>query len=135
MKTASTNQIIEKLKGYEKENGIGAVHSIGSVCSGDRNIEYIFRIEDKNGKESEVEIESVQKDTVWKNETNSGREMTAAEYKQQVLNLLKICLIETLATAEEDELQDEELEMNQSYCEGLEDAISKVMSLDTTINE
>ena len=42
IKTASTREIIEKLKAYEKMYGIGSVISIGSVSSGSRDIEYVF---------------------------------------------------------------------------------------------
>lgn len=44
MKVATTHEIIEKLQEYEKENGIGAITSIGRVGNGDRTIEYIFEI-------------------------------------------------------------------------------------------
>lgn len=39
IKTASTREIIEYLESYEKIYGIGSVASIGSVCSGSRDLE------------------------------------------------------------------------------------------------
>ena len=49
IKTASTREIIEYLEAYEKIHGIGSVTSIGSVCSGRRDVEYIFYIKEKTG--------------------------------------------------------------------------------------
>lgn len=40
MKTASTREIIEKLQTYEKENGIGSVYSIATVCGGATKYEF-----------------------------------------------------------------------------------------------
>ena len=57
--------------------------------------------------------------------------MTAKEFKTKAVALLKYCLDETKKTAAEDELQDEELELNESYQEGLEDAIKKIEGLST----
>lgn len=68
MKTASTRQIIEYLQSYEKIHGIGSIESIGSICSGSRDIEYIFHIEDKNGDETSIEIPTLNKGDIW-NET------------------------------------------------------------------
>jgi hypothetical protein len=65
MKTASTRQIIEYLEAYEKIHGVGSVASIGSVCSGWRDTEYIFYIKDKNGNEVRVEIPSLDENTLW----------------------------------------------------------------------
>lgn len=65
-KTASTREIIEYLQAYEKQYGIGSVESIGSVCSGSRETEYIFHVEDKNGKELTIEIPSLEKEQIWK---------------------------------------------------------------------
>lgn len=59
MKVASTHEIIEKLQAFEKLYGVGAVESIASVCSGSRTTEYIFNIEDKNGNEVKIDIDSV----------------------------------------------------------------------------
>lgn len=64
-KTASTRDIIEFLQAYEKVNGIGAVESIGTVCGGDRDVEYIFRIDNSNGKETKIEIPTVTKENLW----------------------------------------------------------------------
>lgn len=64
-KTASTREIIEYLEAYEKIHGIGSVTSIGSVCSGWRDTEYIFDIKDKNGNEARVEIPSIEEETLW----------------------------------------------------------------------
>ena len=60
MKMASTREIIEYLEAYEKIHGVGSVISIGSVCSGWRDIEYIFYIKDKNGNEVRIEIPSLE---------------------------------------------------------------------------
>ena len=57
--------------------------------------------------------------------------MTAKEFKSNVITLLKYCLAETKETAISDGLEDEELELSESYCEGLEDAIKKIESLPT----
>lgn len=65
VQTASTREIIEYLEAYEKIHGVGSVTSIGSVCSGFRDIEYIFRIKDKNGHEARIEIPSLDEKTLW----------------------------------------------------------------------
>ena len=65
MKTASTREIIEYLEAYEKIHGVGSVTSIGGVCSGWRDTEYIFSIKDKNGNEERVEIPSIEEETLW----------------------------------------------------------------------
>lgn len=65
IKTASTREIIEYLEAYEKIHGIGSVTSIGSVCSGWRDIEYIFNIKDKNSNEVRVEIPSIDEKELW----------------------------------------------------------------------
>lgn len=65
MKTASTRQIIEYLEAYEKIHGVGSVTSIGSVCSGSRDVEYIFYIRDKNKNEVRVEIPTLEEKTLW----------------------------------------------------------------------
>ena len=56
---------------------------------------------------------------------------TAKEFKTNAIELLKFCLAETKETAISDELGDEELELSDAYCEGLEDAIKKIASLPT----
>lgn len=66
MITASTREIIEYLEAYEKIHGIGSVKSIGSVCAGNRDVEYIFYITDRCGKEVRVEIPSIEEETLWK---------------------------------------------------------------------
>lgn len=59
-KVASVKEIIEKLKKYEHEHGSGGmVTSIGAICNGDRTTEYIFHLQDQNGNETDVEIDSV----------------------------------------------------------------------------
>lgn len=68
IKTASTRQIIEYLQSYEKIHGIGSINGIGIVCSGNRDTEYIFHIEDKNGNKIDIEIPSLNKGDIW-NET------------------------------------------------------------------
>jgi GTPase len=66
IKTASTREIIEILEAYEKINGVGSVISIGSVCSGRRDVEYVFYIKDhKYGKEVRVEIPSIDEADLW----------------------------------------------------------------------
>lgn len=65
IKTASTREIIEYLEAYEKIHGVGSVISIGSVCSGWRDTEYIFIIKDKNGNEERVEIPSIEEKALW----------------------------------------------------------------------
>jgi hypothetical protein len=65
IKTASTREIIEYLEAYEKIHGVGSVTSIGSVCSGNRDVEYIFYIKDKSGHEIRVEIPSLEEETLW----------------------------------------------------------------------
>lgn len=57
--------------------------------------------------------------------------MTAKEFKTSVIYILKYCLAATKETAKSDELEDEELELSEAYCEGLEDAIKKIASLPT----
>lgn len=57
--------------------------------------------------------------------------MTAKEFKENAIFLLKYCLAETKETAISDGLEDEELELSGAYCEGLEDAIKKIESLST----
>lgn len=66
MKTASTHEIIEKLQAFEKLYRVGAVESISSVCSGDREIEYIFNVEDKNGNDVKININTVLKTDLFK---------------------------------------------------------------------
>lgn len=65
MLTASTREIIEYLEAYEKIHGVGSVASIGSVCAGNRDVEYIFYIKDKYGREVRVEIPSIEEETLW----------------------------------------------------------------------
>ena len=61
-KVGSVKEIIEKLQRYEDEHGEGgAVISIGTICNGNRTTEYIFHLEDKNGNETNIEINSVRK--------------------------------------------------------------------------
>ena len=57
--------------------------------------------------------------------------MTALEFKNSALALLEFCLKETKETTLSDGLEDEELKLSEAYCEGLEDAISKINSLPT----
>lgn len=65
IKTASTREIIKYLETYEKENGVGSVTSIGSVSGGNRDVEYIFHIKDKNGNEERIEIPTLDEKTLW----------------------------------------------------------------------
>lgn len=64
-KTTSTRAIIEYLEAYEKLNGVGAVGSVDSVCGGNRTIEYIFYIQNKDGVETCVEIPAIEKNNIW----------------------------------------------------------------------
>lgn len=64
-KTASTRDIIEYLEAYEKIHGIGSVISIGSVCSGRRDIEYIFHIVGKDHATTHVSIPTVYEEELW----------------------------------------------------------------------
>ena len=65
MLTASTREIIEYLEAYEKIHGVGSVVSIGSVCSGSREVEYIFCIKDRYNNEIRIEIPSIEEKTLW----------------------------------------------------------------------
>ena len=65
IKTASTREIIEYLEAYEKIHGVGSVTSIGRVCFGWRDTEYVFNIKDKNGNKERVEIPSIEEETLW----------------------------------------------------------------------
>lgn len=55
--------------------------------------------------------------------------MNAEEFKESAIFLLKYCLAQTKETAISDGLEDEELELSEVYCQGLEDAISKIESI------
>lgn len=55
--------------------------------------------------------------------------MKVEDFKNNVIILLKYCLAETKETALSDGLEDEELDLSNAYCEGLEDAIKKIESL------
>lgn len=55
--------------------------------------------------------------------------MTAIEFKEYAIDVLKYCLAETKETAIEDELEDIEIELSDAYCEGLEDAIDKISKI------
>lgn len=65
IKTASTREIILHLEAYERAHGVGSVTSIGSVCSGDRNVEYIFNIKDKNGDVKSINIPTLDERMLW----------------------------------------------------------------------
>lgn len=69
VKSTSTTAIIEALMAYEKENGVGSVTSIGTVCSGDRTVEYILHIKNKEGDTINVEIPTLNESTFLKEET------------------------------------------------------------------
>lgn len=43
-KVASTHEVIEKLQEYEKENGIGAIVSIGTHMAGDREMNTVSKL-------------------------------------------------------------------------------------------
>lgn len=55
--------------------------------------------------------------------------MRVEDFKNNAIILLKYCLAETKETAISDGLEDEELDLSNAYCEGLEDAIKKIESL------
>lgn len=65
IKTASTRQLIEYLEAYEKIHGVGSVTSIGAVCSGARDVEYVFYIKDKYKNEVRIEIPTLDEKTLW----------------------------------------------------------------------
>ena len=65
IKSASTCEKIERLQAYEQLNGVGSVESVATICSGSREVEYIFHITDKNGIETSIDIPSVDKETLW----------------------------------------------------------------------
>ncbi len=58
IKCASTKSVIELLQNFEKKHGVGSITSIGSVCSGNRTVEYIFHVKDKNGNDISIEVPS-----------------------------------------------------------------------------
>ena len=58
IKCASTKSVIELLQNFEKEHGVGSITSVGSVCSGNRTVEYIFHVKDKDGNEVSIEVPS-----------------------------------------------------------------------------
>ena len=66
-KTASTKSIIELLQEFEAIYGVGSLRSIGTVCSGDRTVEYILHVTDKNGNEHSIEVPSVNEKTIFAN--------------------------------------------------------------------
>lgn len=72
IKTASTREIIEYLEAYEKIHGVGSVESIGSICSGARDVEYIFYIKDEFNHEIRVEIPSIDREKLFENKRNNG---------------------------------------------------------------
>ena len=55
--------------------------------------------------------------------------MRVEDFKNNAITVLKYCLAETKETAISDGLEDEELDLSNAYCEGLEDAIKKIESL------
>ena len=54
---------------------------------------------------------------------------TAENFKKEAIALLVFCLAETKRVALQDGINEEEMELNKAYCEGLEDAINKVERL------
>ena len=50
--------------------------------------------------------------------------MTATEFKEYAIDVLKYCLAETKKTANQDGIEDDVETI--AYCEGLEDAIDKI---------
>lgn len=54
---------------------------------------------------------------------------TAENFKEEAIALLRFCLAETKSSALRDEFDEEETALNDSYCEGLEDAIEKIEGL------
>lgn len=58
-------KLLNTYKRMKKKYGVGAVESIGTVCAGNRETEYIFYIEDKDRKEMTVNIPTIDKSTLW----------------------------------------------------------------------
>ncbi len=56
--------------------------------------------------------------------------MKVKEFKTKTIDLLKYCLAQTKECAISDGLEDEELKLSEAYCEGLEDAIGKIETLE-----
>ena len=54
---------------------------------------------------------------------------TVENFKKEAIALLHFCLEETKRVALQDGLDEEEMELNKAYCEGLEDAMNKVEGL------
>ena len=52
--------------------------------------------------------------------------MTLEEYKNRIIDKLNYCIAATREVAIEDNLEGEDLELSNAYCEGLEDAIYKI---------
>ena len=65
IKTASTSQIIKMLRQYEFLFGPGSVTSIGSVTSGNREVEYVFHLKSKFGHEHTINVPSIDEKTIW----------------------------------------------------------------------
>ena len=76
MRIASTREIIEKLEAYEKEHGIGAVVSIGRICSLDEDVgifsfnivndsDYNRMVDEDNYKETTIQISSIDDDELF----------------------------------------------------------------------
>jgi hypothetical protein len=65
IKAASTTQIIKLLQQYEAAFGPGSVTSIGSFCSGERDNEYVFHIQNKHGQPYSIYIPSIEEHTIW----------------------------------------------------------------------
>lgn len=60
--------------------------------------------------------------------------MTLEEYKNRIIDKLTYCIALTKETAIEDELEGEDLELSNAYCDGLETAIYKINDLHIDLN-
>lgn len=65
-KTASTSTLIRLLQEYEATHGVGPVISVGTMCCGNRTVEYILHVKDKEGNETLIEVPSEHEEIIWK---------------------------------------------------------------------
>ena len=67
VKSTSTRAIISRLQAFEARYGVGSVTSIGTVCSGNRTVEYIFHIKDDEGNDMSIEIPTMNEAEIFEN--------------------------------------------------------------------
>ena len=65
IKCASTTAVIELLQDLEKKHGVCSITSIGSVCSGNRTIEYVIHAKTKDGEDVSIEVPSEDESAVF----------------------------------------------------------------------